>query len=164
MEPTLKAVRALERIADSLTADLKERGVPSEACQPVWDAVNAAFDALEAVDRAYDKAWISDSIARSQAAWAKRVAESEAENAARVNTPFQIVTLNGSTYAADAAEVEALGYALDPARIGGDHLRAELRGQPCFTGLCGPQWGGLNESGGPIVRYETWEAYKFYSR
>jgi hypothetical protein len=64
----------------------------------------------------------------------------------------------------DTAEVEALGYALDTARTGGDHLRAELRGQPCFTGLCGPQWGGLNESGGPIVRYETWEAYKFYSR
>ena len=160
MEPTLKAVRALERITGSLTADLKERGVPNEACQPVWEAVQHAFDALEAVDKAYDKAWISDSLARSQAAWAKR----EAESAERVNTPFQIVTLNGSTYAADTAEVEALGYALDTARTGGDHLRAELRGQPCFMGLCGPQWGGLNESGGPIVRYETWEAYKFYSR
>ena len=159
MEPTLKAVRALERIANSLTADLKQRGVPNEACQPVWEAVQNAFDALEAVDKAYDKACISDSLVR-YAAWAKR----EAENAARVNTLFQIVTLNGSTYAADAAEVEALGYALDTGRTGGNRLRAELRGQPCFRGLCGPQWGGLNESGGPIVRYETWEAYKFYSR
>ena len=38
-------------------------------------------------------------------------------------------------------------------------LREELRGAPKFEGLCGPMYGGPGK-----IRYETWEAYKIYSR
>lgn len=41
-------------------------------------------------------------------------------------------------------------------------LRAELQGQPKFTGLAGPMWGGMKD-GQPVVRYETWKAYDILS-
>jgi hypothetical protein len=47
---------------------------------------------------------------------------------------------------------------------GGAPLRAELRGQPKFKGLCGPMWGGNTGPGGaPVIRYETSEAYSSLS-
>lgn len=77
---------------------------------------------------------------------------------------YQIVSRSGSTIVADPAAVEALGYAIQQGRQGGAHLRAELRGQPCFVGIYGPMWGGTSAEGSPILRYETQEAYDFYSR
>lgn len=37
-------------------------------------------------------------------------------------------------------------------------LREELQGAPMFSGVCGPCWGG-DEIRGPVIRYETTEAY-----
>ncbi len=37
-------------------------------------------------------------------------------------------------------------------------LRPELQGQPTFSGVLGPMWGG-EEIGGPVVRYECQKAY-----
>ena len=41
----------------------------------------------------------------------------------------------------------------------GRHLREELRGQPVFSGVFGPMYGGPG-----CVRYETHEAYEILSR
>lgn len=43
-------------------------------------------------------------------------------------------------------------------------LRAELQDQPVFAGLCGPMWGGTDEAGKPIIRYEDWKSYEILSR
>lgn len=59
--------------------------------------------------------------------------------------------------------MSARGFEINPDRVGGHHLRPELRGQPCFKGLCGPMWGG-EDSGEPIVRYEDSEANDILSR
>lgn len=40
-------------------------------------------------------------------------------------------------------------------KVGGDHLRSELIGEPQFKGLFGPTWGGF-DGDIPVVRYETW--------
>lgn len=37
-------------------------------------------------------------------------------------------------------------------------LRPELQGQPMFSGVLGPMWGG-EEIGGPVIRYESKDAY-----
>ena len=37
-------------------------------------------------------------------------------------------------------------------------LRSELQGQPMFSGVLGPMWGG-EEIGGAVIRYESSEAY-----
>lgn len=42
-------------------------------------------------------------------------------------------------------------------------IRAELLGQPYLSSFCGPMWGGTTESGEPIVRYESQEAYDHLS-
>lgn len=34
-------------------------------------------------------------------------------------------------------------------------LRSELQGQPCFTNLNGPMWGGVSAMGEGIIRYES---------
>ena len=47
-------------------------------------------------------------------------------------------------------------------KVGGDHLREELRGKPSFTEVWGPMWGGDRE-GEPVIRYETPEAYRVLS-
>jgi hypothetical protein len=57
----------------------------------------------------------------------------------------------------DIAAIE-LRYALS-GKVGGQHLREELRGQPGFIGLAGPMWGGMIE-GEPCVRYEDAKAYE----
>lgn len=36
--------------------------------------------------------------------------------------------------------------------------RAELQGEPKFSGLCGPMWGG-HRDGVPMIRYEDKAAY-----
>lgn len=41
-------------------------------------------------------------------------------------------------------------------------LRPELQGQPMFTGVCGPMWGGV-ENGVSVIRYETTAAYRTLS-
>lgn len=41
-------------------------------------------------------------------------------------------------------------------------LRPELKGQPKFKQLAGPMWGGMKE-GEPVIRYESWEAYRCLS-
>lgn len=61
-----------------------------------------------------------------------------------------------------AEELEAAGYRRED-RVGGEHLRKELVGKPCFHSLCGPMWGGYN-GGRPVIRYETWPAYDILSR
>lgn len=38
-------------------------------------------------------------------------------------------------------------------------LRPELQGQPQFSGLYGPCWGGTTDDGKPIIRYETKSVY-----
>jgi hypothetical protein len=43
-------------------------------------------------------------------------------------------------------------------------LREELRGQPKFKGLAGPMWGGTDENGDAIIRYEDWQSYEILSR
>ena len=42
-------------------------------------------------------------------------------------------------------------------------LRAELQGQPRFTGLYGPMYDGETPAGEVMIRYETSEAYRVYS-
>lgn len=37
--------------------------------------------------------------------------------------------------------------------------RKELQGQPMFSGICGPMWGG-EKDGKPCIRYECTEAYR----
>lgn len=39
------------------------------------------------------------------------------------------------------------------------HLRPELQGQPIFAGFAGPCWGGLSQTGEPIIRYEDRGTY-----
>lgn len=39
-------------------------------------------------------------------------------------------------------------------------LRPELQGQPKFSRLIGPCWGGTAEDGSPIIRYEDNNAYQ----
>lgn len=63
---------------------------------------------------------------------------------------------------ATADEMEAAGFVRQD-RVGGDHLREELVGKPCFVSLCGPMWGGYRR-GKPVIRYETWPAYDILSR
>ena len=41
----------------------------------------------------------------------------------------------------------------------GKHLRPELQGQPKFKGLCGPMWGGRDDKGRPVIRYEDQKTY-----
>lgn len=41
--------------------------------------------------------------------------------------------------------------------------RKELQGQPKLKGLYGPMFGGINEAGVTVIRYETAEAYKMLS-
>lgn len=48
-------------------------------------------------------------------------------------------------------------------------LRSELQGQPVFSGLCGPMWGGnapsdANDSADFTVRYEDSAANEVFSR
>jgi hypothetical protein len=42
--------------------------------------------------------------------------------------------------------------------------RKELWDQPEFDGLCGPMWGGHDDKGRPILRYEDWETYDLLTR
>lgn len=42
-------------------------------------------------------------------------------------------------------------------------LRTELQGQPMFSGINGPMWGG-EEIGGYVVRYESRDAYDRLSK
>lgn len=39
-------------------------------------------------------------------------------------------------------------------------LRPELQGQPKFSRLIGPCWGGTADDGSPVIRYEDSEAYR----
>ncbi len=69
----------------------------------------------------------------------------------------QLVTIRAGeadTYP-DFSAVEADGYLVDWDRVGGRHLREELRGQPTIAGFCGPMWGGTTPNGSPIIRYEA---------
>lgn len=43
-------------------------------------------------------------------------------------------------------------------------LRAELQGQPRFSNLVGPMWGGLDDAGDAIIRYESSDANDTLSR
>lgn len=63
-----------------------------------------------------------------------------------------------------AAAFEIRGFPLAEGRCGGNHLREELRGKPCFVGLAGPMWGGWTEDGKPIIRYEDGAACDILSR
>ena len=39
------------------------------------------------------------------------------------------------------------------------NIRTLLEMQPTFYGFLGPMWGGYNENGQPIIRYESTQAY-----
>lgn len=43
-------------------------------------------------------------------------------------------------------------------------LRAELQGQPVLAGFVGPCWGGLSNTGEPIIRYEDRGSYAALSQ
>lgn len=80
-------------------------------------------------------------------------------------TQFQIVTMNETGgHQVDIFEApdpiaafEVRGYCAT-GKVGGDHLRPELRGQPKFAGLLGPMWGG-ERNGAPLIRYEDQQTY-----
>lgn len=103
-----------------------------------------------------------------------------------MQTLFQIVTLDGAEIL--TANELAERYTITP-NLPAQHLRPELRNQPCLEGLCGPMWGGYHDEDGdsiffqrdgapdvrasygsqkPVasmyVRYESWDAYDLYSR
>jgi len=47
---------------------------------------------------------------------------------------------------------------------GNPRLRPELQGQPKFSGVLGPMWGGMSDDGEDIVvRYENANAYNILS-
>lgn len=81
-------------------------------------------------------------------------------------TRYQIVravkgeSLTSEVFSADEfqAAFEARGFKPN-GDAGHSRLREELRGQPCFSGLNGPMWGGTQD-GAPVVRYECPEAYE----
>lgn len=83
-------------------------------------------------------------------------------------TKFQIVT-NGArkserfetTDAAAAFAERGFTFTGNSTRLG---LREELLGQPQFAGLCGPMWGGTDDSGDAVIRYEDWQSYEILSR
>jgi hypothetical protein len=88
-------------------------------------------------------------------------------------TVFQIITtVDGrpatgeQTFETDDpyAAFDIRGFRMELGKGGADYLREELRGQPKFAGLCGPMWGGTDEQGRPIIRYEDWRSYDFLSR
>lgn len=58
----------------------------------------------------------------------------------------------------DFEAMKAAGY-LPTGKVGGDHLRDELRGQPVFAGLYGPMWGGASSP----IRYEDSSSYEALS-
>jgi len=83
-------------------------------------------------------------------------------------TKYQIVT-NKAREAEIIDAADAIGAFEDRGYVytggeGGPHLRPELRGQPKFTELCGPMWGGTTADGTPIIRYEDWGSYEVLSR
>ena len=43
-------------------------------------------------------------------------------------------------------------------------LHPELQGHPKLSGFCGPAWGGTNEAGAPVIRYEDAATYAALSQ
>ncbi len=79
---------------------------------------------------------------------------------------FEIVTANATRAVRGddlVAHAAANGLTLSP-RVGGKHLRPELQGMPELEGFCGPMWGGFDEAGTPVIRYEDWPSYDRLSR
>lgn len=61
--------------------------------------------------------------------------------------------------------VEEAGHKLmPPAAYESRLLREELRGQRQIDGFAGPMWGGHDDDGQPIIRFEDWAAYERLSR
>lgn len=61
------------------------------------------------------------------------------------------------------AAMEVRGYKVEGMQAqykGGTQLREQLVGQPKFSGVAGPMWGGIGPDGEPIIRYENWPAYE----
>jgi hypothetical protein len=78
-------------------------------------------------------------------------------------TKYQIVTaLARKAEIIDAADpigaFEDRGFKYRGDEIG-KHLRLELQAQPKFEGLAGPMWGGTDDEGNAIIRYEDWATY-----
>jgi len=83
-------------------------------------------------------------------------------------TTFHLVTNRARKLdiidAADAvAEFAKRGFQMTGHQMA-THLRPELRGKAKFEGLCGPMWGGTDDNGDPIIRYEDWDTYNILSR
>jgi len=80
-------------------------------------------------------------------------------------TTYEIVALNERgalegkrvNYGELAQLYEITGTNAKPAQ------RAELQGQPKLSGLYGPMWGGYDENGAPVIRYESPDAYRLLS-
>lgn len=87
---------------------------------------------------------------------AKTVQLVQRVNGAFVTSEFAIVDMD--------AAMEARGFKptgeVQPKRINERFAyREEIQGQPIFSGLAGPQYGGDG-----VVRYEDWEAYEVLTR
>jgi hypothetical protein len=80
-------------------------------------------------------------------------------------TKFQLVT-NKATKAEvfDHAVVAFAerGFVL-AAYMDNPRVRTELQGQPKFEGLYGPMWGGWDDDGQAVIRYEDHGSYDFLS-
>ena len=78
-------------------------------------------------------------------------------------TVFQVVTTSDEGMTAVFTE-DMTAWAEDNfAEITGTHAnlrnRPELQGHPKLRGYVGPCWGGYNDQGDPIIRYEDAETY-----
>jgi len=85
-----------------------------------------------------------------------------------MTTNVEIVTANATqaqrfTTADIFAAMEIRGYNFS-GKVAGAPLRAELHNMPKFTNLYGPMWGGLNDAGEPVIRYEDPTSYDVLSR
>lgn len=83
-------------------------------------------------------------------------------------TRAQIVYMSGDDMHSVIVPLEGLEAAMaergakPSGRVGGEHLRVELRGQPGFIGFHGPQFGKQGEE--VLVRYEDAKSSDILSR
>ena len=76
---------------------------------------------------------------------------------------FEIVqTFDGKQQTTTVENIEAFA-AVNNIAITGFHdnprTREQLQGHPTLSGYAGPCWGGMSESGAPIIRYEDAQTY-----
>jgi hypothetical protein len=77
-----------------------------------------------------------------------------------IDDEFHVSTFNAADF---LSAMEIRGYAHAGAHRS-PSTRAELQGQPKFTGVLGPMWGGLGADGEPCIRYEDSATYQALSQ